>query len=361
MKSDDLPDTSGSEVLERSRRHALVCFISILCAGISVLNIACFAFFGLSAAILLYGAYLPLYLLLWFLCRRGAVRFTADTLVILYISNASLSTLFMFPQSYGFHFYLLIIPAVVWLLFPRKGALKYIYSASAIVLFFICEFGKLPSAVIETSEYGRFFFGLNLLVFTGEFMISIRFYSSFIRQDNSHLSTLASTDSLTGLKNRRFLDETGEMDFREMRRDEKDLSIIMLDLDHFKAVNDSWGHDAGDRVLEALGGVLKKAFRSADKVCRYGGEEFLVLLKGTGPRDSLRIAEELRRKIEAMDFPDYPDLKITASLGVAHMEKDETGLKEIIIRADKALYYAKAGGRNCVKDDQNNSIALLTM
>ena len=95
----------------------------------------------------------------------------------------------------------------------------------------------------------------------------------------------------------------------------KELSVLMLDLDHFKAVNDSFGHDAGDKVLEALGALLKKSFRSADKVCRYGGEEFLVVLKGTGPRDSLRIAEELRQKIAVMDFPDYRELNISARSG----------------------------------------------
>ncbi len=362
MKCSIQPNISGSEALERSRQNALIGFISILCAGLSGLNTAVFALEKQFGVMLYFGVYFLLYLSLRLFCRQGMTRYSAHLLSLLYISNSALSTLFFFSSGFGYHFYLLIVPGVVWILFPcRAAGGKTFYSLLAMGLFFFCEFsgGFGNSRII--SEYSRIYYIINILFMMAGFMICIRYYARYIQEDSSHLSNLASTDSLTGLRNRRFLDETGEMDFREMRIDGKELSVLMLDLDHFKAVNDSFGHDAGDKVLEALGALLKKSFRSADKVCRYGGEEFLVVLKGTGPRDSLRIAEELRQKIAVMEFPDYRELNISASLGVAHLTEEDTGLKDVILRADKALYYAKAGGRNCVKDDQNNSIALLKM
>lgn len=162
----------------------------------------------------------------------------------------------------------------------------------------------------------------------------------------------ASVDALTGLHNRRWLDETFARQITRSSESGEDAALIMLDIDHFKLYNDSQGHLGGDRALRALGKTLASHIRPNDLAARYGGEEFAVLLPGANMAQAVTVAERLRIGAESTEIlsPDGEKLPtITISLGLATMQGKST-LEALIAAADEALYRAKQNGRNCVSD-----------
>ncbi|MFW8628513.1 diguanylate cyclase [Deinococcus sp. ME38] len=157
-------------------------------------------------------------------------------------------------------------------------------------------------------------------------------------------------DPLTGLYNRRYFEETGERELARAERQGWPLSVMMLDVDHFKQFNDVHGHAVGDMVLRRLGHVLGRLFREDDVVCRYGGEEFVVLLPNCGAGAALERAEALRVAAGALVLaaPDSSGLTVTVSVGVTTTTGDRRDLNALVREADQALYRAKAQGRNRV-------------
>jgi diguanylate cyclase (GGDEF)-like protein len=161
------------------------------------------------------------------------------------------------------------------------------------------------------------------------------------------LSKKAMIDGLTGLWNRRYLDAQMVVEHSASRRSGEPLACIMADVDHFKSINDQYGHGFGDEVLRRIGEVLTEHSRPHDIVCRYGGEEFAILLPGTSSQVATVVAERLRATVESLLFfyCDRP-VKVTCSFGVAHLrEKVPPTILEL---ADEALYEAKHSGRNKV-------------
>jgi diguanylate cyclase (GGDEF)-like protein len=157
-------------------------------------------------------------------------------------------------------------------------------------------------------------------------------------------------DPLTGLFNRRYLEESFQLELHRAERSARPVSLIMLDLDHFKRLNDSLGHQAGDAVLQELGALLQRSVRAGDLACRYGGEEMLVLLPEVGISPALARAEELRLGISALRVRALGKAlpTVTASFGVATFPHHGRTLTELLRSTDAALYRAKAAGRNRV-------------
>lgn len=167
----------------------------------------------------------------------------------------------------------------------------------------------------------------------------------------------ATYDSLTGIWNRAAIFDTFKKEFSRANREKKPISIILADLDHFKQINDKYGHPAGDEVLRKTASVLTEVLRDYDTCGRYGGEEFLIVLPGCNAETALVIAQRLCYLIEAQPIiiPGY-ELKVTSSMGVATLtnfdEIDKIDLKDmnmLLKIADTALYQAKNDGRNCVR------------
>jgi two-component system cell cycle response regulator len=156
---------------------------------------------------------------------------------------------------------------------------------------------------------------------------------------------LSMHDALTGLFNRRAFDELLLRELASCSRYGDTLSLVTIDLDHFKVVNDTYGHEAGDIVLQELANLIRKISRPSDLPCRWGGEEFSWLLPKTDIKGAIQAAERLRREIEMHDFPRIGTQ--TASMGVAEIQPQENGV-DLCKRADLALYEAKATGRNKV-------------
>lgn len=168
-------------------------------------------------------------------------------------------------------------------------------------------------------------------------------------------ATKAEIDPLTGLGTRHYMEDTVPKLFAECEARGLPLSLCLLDLDHFKRVNDTLGHQAGDEVLKAASGVISRQCRASDIAIRFGGEEMMVFLPGSNVSGARLVAERIRCAIAAYNTKDIsPTVKMSVSIGVAQRLKDET-LAGLTRRADKALYRAKHNGRNRVEIDTNTS------
>jgi len=166
------------------------------------------------------------------------------------------------------------------------------------------------------------------------------------------LNQQASTDHLTGLLNRREFEFIGNVAFQRSKKTNDDLSVLMLDIDKFKNINDTYGHDIGDEVLQVLSKVGVETIRHLDKFARLGGEEFAVLLPETSKEQAMQMAERLRMIFDKQSFHhDWsgPQVAFKTSIGVAVRRPTDQGLQEIVKRADMALYAAKRNGRNRVE------------
>jgi diguanylate cyclase (GGDEF)-like protein len=161
---------------------------------------------------------------------------------------------------------------------------------------------------------------------------------------NQQLEKLATTDSLTSLLNRRAFEHSLSLELAIVERRSTPLSLVIIDIDHFKRINDNYGHAGGDKVLQIIATSLTSIARNIDVVARIGGEEFAVILPNTDAASSLGVAERMRTAVANADWPDTP---LTISLGTATLLNSENA-SSLFARADKALYSAKQNGRNRV-------------
>jgi len=184
------------------------------------------------------------------------------------------------------------------------------------------------------------------LLFCFPIMVGLTAYNLWrrVRQQNLELAALSRTDGLTRLPNHTAWLEAVEREFARAKREAQPAAVLMIDLDHFKSINDAHGHPAGDEVLRGVAEVLSEALRQHDVPGRYGGEEFGVLLPGSDAASAEAIAERIRKKIEWASFAG--ELKVTASIGCASIEANDLFAASWVARADRALYAAKAAGRN---------------
>ncbi len=178
-------------------------------------------------------------------------------------------------------------------------------------------------------------------------------YAVELRESVSNTLALAVTDELTGLYNRRYFDRHLSLMLEKAREQERDMALMLIDMDYFKSVNDTHGHDIGDAVLREFALRLRRNIRGVDLACRFGGEEFVVLMPDTDYRQAQRVAERVRLAVAEQDFATsarHP-LPITVSVGVALNEGEQDTPEMLLKRADVALYRAKREGRNRVVFD----------
>jgi len=157
----------------------------------------------------------------------------------------------------------------------------------------------------------------------------------------------ATTDALTGLPNRRYFDEYLGLLARRRRADDR-VGVLMIDIDRFKKLNDTFGHAVGDHVLREVAQAIASAVREGDVPARFGGEEFVVLLRNPGPRVAIEVGERVRRAVADLDLRRLGVPKVSVSVGVAVADEPEADLGEVIDDADRALYRAKRAGRDRV-------------
>lgn len=246
---------------------------------------------------------------------------------IIFFLNLSISTqgiigiLWCYPAVIAFCF-----------IFPERAAWVAIGILLAVVIYHSLQVVPFPVAVRVVVSL------LAVSIFSTVFV-------RVITKQQRKLEVLATTDALTGLGNRTLLTKTLEQAVEQCRRSDTGLTVVAIDIDDFKNINDTYGHATGDRILRAVGDLLLKRVRRSDYTFRMGGEEFLVVLTNTGAEDGRRVAEELRCAIEGSSF--LPDERLTASMGVATLRPDEDW-STLVKRSDENLYVAKSGGRNRV-------------
>lgn len=184
---------------------------------------------------------------------------------------------------------------------------------------------------------------------THEDIIASRLTMEHIKEEMQETRQWLQEDTLTGAQNRRGMDMTLSREIARAKRYKTSLSVAMIDVDHFKRINDKYGHDAGDAMLVHLSTVIKSVLREADVLVRYGGEEFLVVLPDSDIRGANYVVDRLKQVIQKSPMI-YEGKKIEATFsgGIAQLKTDENG-HALIIRADKSLYEAKQAGRNCIK------------
>lgn len=175
-------------------------------------------------------------------------------------------------------------------------------------------------------------------------------YNDSLRQSVARTVEMAITDPLTGIYNRRYLDSHLQSQFDRAQARKRPLSVMLIDIDRFKSINDRWGHDAGDRILKDIAARLQRNLRGIDLICRYGGEEFVIVMPNTELSDAGKVAERIRAEIADHPFvmPGGETLQVTASVGISAKIPYEDSAAAILKRADNALYQAKADGRNRV-------------
>ncbi|MEG3345842.1 diguanylate cyclase [Pseudoalteromonas sp. B5MOD-1] len=183
------------------------------------------------------------------------------------------------------------------------------------------------------------------------FILSYRIKSlEKIKAQQTELNRLVDTDPMTGLYNRRYFDRKSEELIAAMANNQQELTLLIADLDHFKNINDTYGHDVGDKVIIAFANILTSEQGLADIACRYGGEEFVLLLN-CNLLDAKQVAERIRQKAQEtyITIDEVQTVQFTVSIGVHSVAHASTTVKETLTIADKALYKAKSNGRNCVE------------
>lgn len=215
---------------------------------------------------------------------------------------------------------------------------------------FVAIVGFDTARVLQGWNYRATQFAIGFLVLLVISVWALRAHLDALAQ-REHLRQLATTDTLTGIANRRHLLEVGTREFSRAKRYEHPLSVLMLDIDRFKAINDRWGHATGDRVIQELARLLQTVVRDLDVAGRLGGEEFVVILPETDLPGAQAIAERLRSAVEQSEqvkTGSGKPLRFTASIGVAALDVADNSLEATLERADAALYQAKTSGRNRV-------------
>lgn len=167
-----------------------------------------------------------------------------------------------------------------------------------------------------------------------------------IARQNRELERLSRLDPALGLPNRRYFEDRAQHAMSLFKRTGQHASLLLVDVDHFKSINDRYGHAIGDAVLQAVAGILANAVRDIDLPARYGGDEFAVLLAATEGKAALDIGERIRRQVEALTFEGTPELYCSISIGSAQLQPSHTMLRDWIADADSAMYQAKQRGRN---------------
>lgn len=231
--------------------------------------------------------------------------------------------------------YLLPIVSVAWLMRSTAAGLAMAALAAALRLGnSLAESVSVPLSISEAA--------IHLLLYAG-----IVFLLGLVRRDRDLQEELAVTDSLTGVSNARFLRAAAVTELERSRRYGHALSLMYIDIDDFKAVNDNFGHREGDRVLQRVASITGQSVRSIDVLARMGGDEFVVLMPETESREARETAERLTLALEDATLPDGTAL--TCSVGVATYREPPRTVEDLLAGGDAAMYGAKAAGKNRVR------------
>ncbi|MCF2947543.1 GGDEF domain-containing protein [Paraglaciecola aquimarina] len=257
----------------------------------------------------------------------------------------------VFTSNTGFHFYYLLFPSGVFLLLENQYKLsKIVITMLATGLFFICEHYPKEPLIELTEQAETWIFSSIILVIIGELGIVMFIFNQMITSRENKLIQMAAIDPLTGLNNRRNFMQLAENIYGSQVQKQQAFCLLLMDLDHFKKINDSYGHIVGDNTLSLVASLIKAKIRPNDILARYGGEEFVLLLPETNLEQAKELAESIRQAVESLKIPlsNTDNTSCTLSIGLSLGDTHLSELTNIIKQADDALYRAKNQGRNCI-------------
>ncbi|MES2534310.1 MAG: GGDEF domain-containing protein [Pseudomonadota bacterium] len=341
----------------RLRRFLMAAATSLLVI-LGLLLAASIGLLPMQVAIHGSGAIASLAVVFYLLLRSGLnLRFSDPSLTTEQIAAATALLAFIMyhsPQSGGVLIILYIVPLMFGVLQLRTARLLSVaaitFAMHALVVWFWYLDRGTPTLKTGIAQLAVLAVVLPWFAFMGGYVNRLRVRLSDTNQSLAdavnRIEQIANYDMLTGVFNRRYLLETLEREQSRSKRMNTPLSLCMIDIDHFKSVNDNYGHATGDLILKHFAMQASKGMRGSDVFGRYGGEEFLLVLPDTDLKGALVVAERVRARIEASVCPDVPEeLRITVTIGVASLDPGES-VSALIERADVALYEGKRAGRN---------------
>lgn len=307
-----------------------------------------FHFHYTYAALIVFGHAL-LYLSTLLFIKSNLIFIGKHFLTINFLSEIAVHAFYLFPASCYFQIYFLVGLPLIYMLFSREQInARVTYSLIAAGLLFSSEFAFQDWHYMHqlTDAHQNLMKNLNLVSSFIVLMVAIYLFANLMEQAELTARQKSNTDFLTGLYNRRRFMALANQILELSNRNKTTFSLVFIDLDHFKQVNDVHGHDIGDKVLQIIASVLKENIRKTDILSRFGGEEFVVLFSNTNAEYAMAKAEVIRLAIANKPMP-IPSA-ITASFGITEFTQHDS-LKDLLKRADDALYEAKESGRNCIR------------
>lgn len=264
------------------------------------------------------------------------------------LGHAALGTV-MTGWDSAFHYYLLMFIPAIFVSTKTSKAIAAVfvlwcfYIGLNAMTYFTPPLEPLAPQALTALRY------FNISVVFAMFAYLSSYYYNSIVDAQRHLSMLAMTDPLTGLYNRRHILDVANYEAVQQKRTPSGLALIIADIDYFKRINDTHGHDIGDTVLVAVSKTIRTSIREQDSAARWGGEEFLIVLPNTELDDAIVIAERIRKNVAAVTVPvDQQAITTSVTLGVSSYRIGES-VSNAIARADECLYKGKKAGRNCVE------------
>lgn len=269
------------------------------------------------------------------------------SVVIVHVSLLSIKT---FTLAAGFHLYLILIIPGVYIVFDYSDTIyKTCFVLIALLALIICEYVDNQSPLIVLSdEESRMMFRSTIIIIVLELLLIFHLSTRDAERREEMFQHLADTDSLTGLFNRRYFNESHLKHFNLALRYKRPYSLLLIDIDFFKKVNDKYGHPSGDLVLNKTAKLLKETSRVNDIVARVGGEEFAVILPETDLDEAYKVAENIRHKINSEVFKVNNEklVNISVSIGVQSWYFESESPTQLLKQVDLALYHSKECGRN---------------
>jgi diguanylate cyclase (GGDEF)-like protein len=329
--------------------HVLSASIAALAAILHIAFLGLFLWSGITILALLNVGSVAAHVLALFLINRNHELKGFMVIVVEVVAHAFVATYYA-GWSSGFHYYFILVVPMIGLSTIRTIKVKAFFVFIAILAYLAFDVGLRQSNGISILPElaNNIFYYFN----TVSVMITLAFiafgYYFLISQAEIALIKAANTDPLTQLSNRRSFMQAIDKEMVRVDKRHIELSFIICDLDHFKSINDRYGHETGDMVLRSVSHLLSNEIRQCDKLSRWGGEEFLIMLPDISRTEALMVAERLRKKVEDFKISHQGhDMNLSMTLGVTSLI-DLENPEHAIARADTGLYKGKNSGRNCV-------------
>lgn len=350
---------SGEARITLTIRQVVTYLISVMTC-IHVVLFALFFYFDVHMMVAVNAISILLYIICLVWLHFGKSHYVVFNLCYAEVVVHAMLATFAVGSSCGFLLYMVcMIPIAYYAVYSFSGSghsvTPFVYIFTTVVAFVISKYASwafdplydIGNSFIQTIIYivNYLLVVVTIVAFMSTLLIQIRTLEEIMIKKNQRLEVLSTQDVLTGLANRRSINES----YKNITRKNQNYAVILGDIDDFKHINDTYGHICGDNVLKAIASVFKSCVRNSDIVCRWGGEEILVMLPGCSKNVAAKIAENIAENVQNLIIksPEGDKILITMTFGAADSYEGKD-MKDVIKEADDRLYYGKRHGKNCV-------------